>query len=96
MLKFGKVKKNTLYVCSVLKAVVHRMTATVNPNQIGIGKLGALSPIWWWIMVLDTGMTPIALGSVIISEAGLHHWTGGVAFRKVVNCVSSFWNFYQI
>ena len=23
---------------------------------------------------------------VIIGKAGLHHWTGGVAFRKVANC----------
>ena len=46
--------------------------------------------------LLDTGMTPILLGSVIIiSEAGLHRCTGGVAFRKVTDwrmlkmCVSA-------
>ena len=33
--------------------------------------------------LLDTGMTTIVWWSVIINEAGLHHWTGGVAFRKV-------------
>ena len=38
------------------------------------------------LWLLDTGTTPILLGSVIIvNEAGLHRCTGGVAFRKVVN-----------
>ena len=36
---------------------------------------------------MDTGMTPMVWWSVIIiNEAGLHRCTGGVAFRKVVNC----------
>ena len=37
---------------NVRKIVGNKRVATVNPYQIGVGKLGALSPIWWWIMVL--------------------------------------------
>ena len=37
-LKFQKVKKNTLYVCSVTQSVVHRMTATVTHPLVGVGK----------------------------------------------------------
>ena len=40
-------------------------------------KLGALTTIAWWIMVMV---------SDIIIKAGMHHCTGGVAFLKVVNC----------
>ena len=40
-------------------------------------KLRALTPIVLGIMVLFSG---------IIIQSGLHRCTGGVAFRKVVNC----------
>ena len=46
---------------------------SINPYNIGVGKLGALSPIKLGIMVLVSGMTTIVLGSVIIIKAGLHH-----------------------
>ena len=32
--KFAQVKKNTLYVYSVHKAVAYRMTATINPHLV--------------------------------------------------------------
>ena len=34
LLKFQQVKKNTLYVYSVHKAVAYRMTATINPHLV--------------------------------------------------------------
>ena len=40
----------------------------------------------WGLVLLDTGMTPMVWWSVIISQAGLHRCTGGVAPCKVLNC----------
>ena len=38
LLKFGKVQRIPQMPCSVLKTVVHRMTATVNHLPNGVGK----------------------------------------------------------
>ena len=59
----SKLRRTPPWAHSVTQDVVHRMTATVNPNLIGVGK-----------------------GMGIIIKAGLHHWTWGVAFRRVLNC----------